>query len=187
MDNTNPANIRNIAVIAHGNAGKTTLIETLLFQSHEISSRSKNGGVMRVEPEEISHKVAITPHVGHFSWKGVTINIVDTPGYFNFLESTRGVLPGVDGVVLIVSGVEGIKPETKRLWSMIKEAGLPAVCFVNQMDHEHADFMKALEAIREHLQITPEVLTIPIRAGANVQGIVDLLRLKAWSTKSGFV
>lgn len=186
--NTDSDRIRNIALIAHGGAGKTTLIESLLFQAHAISTcgRSAEGtATMQTEPEEIAHTLAITPHLAHCDWNGTTLYIVDTPGYFNFLESTRGVLPGVDGAVVVLSAVDGAKPETERLWRMLDEAKLPTVAFINQIDHEQADFMKALQLSQQVLKIPLQPLSIPIRVAAKTQGIVDLISMQAWGTKEG--
>ncbi len=188
MSTPAPEMIRNVAIVAHGGAGKTTLIETILFQSHAIATRGRSSlgtAVMRVEPEEVEHHIAITPHICHCTWNDTTINIIDTPGYFNFLESTRGALPGADGAVLIFSGVDGVKPETGRLWSMVQEAQIPTIGFMNHMDEDGADYTKTLTIISESLKIAVQPLTIPIRAGAGVPGIIDLLNLKAWATKDG--
>ena len=183
-----PEKIRNVAMVAHGGAGKTTLIETILFQAKAIASRGRSSlgtAVMRTEPEEVTHRVAITPHICHCEWQETTINIIDTPGYFNFLESTRGVLPGVDSAIVVVSGVDGVKPEAERLWNMLQDAKLPTLCFVNFLDEEQADFMQTMSAVQESFKIPSQAITIPIRAGAHTQGIVDLLSLKAWATKDG--
>ena len=188
MSLTAPEKIRNVAIVAHGGAGKTTLIETVLFQAHAIATRGRSSlgtAVMRVEPEEVEHKIAITPHIGHCTWDDATINIIDTPGYFNFLESTRGALPGADGAILVISGTDGIKPESERLWAMLAESGLPAIGFINHMDEDGADYMHAISAVHDSLKIQPQALTIPIRAGAGTPGIIDLLSLKAWATKDG--
>lgn len=183
-----PKNLRNIAVIAQGGAGKTKLIEMLLFQAQEISavgSKKKGTTVMSVEPEEVERGIAITPHVGHFTWNDVNVNLLDTPGYFNFLESSRGVLPGADGAIILFSGVDGVKPEAERLWSMLVEAEVPTIGFINMMDVEEADFVKTLSEIETNLEIPSIALTLPVGMRSELPGIVDLLRLRAWSTQGG--
>ena len=185
MNKINTPNIRNVAVVAHGGAGKTSLIQSMLVQAHEIIPIENASPVMRVEPEEVSRNIAIIPHVGHFSWSGTTVNLIDTPGYFNFMESTKGVLPGADAAVLVVSAVEGVKPETQRLWAMLNDSEIPTIAFINQVDSEQADFMHALESIREELHISAAPLSIPIRTAKSEIGIVDLLRFEAWTSPAG--
>jgi elongation factor G len=181
MNKINTPNIRNVAVVAHGGAGKTSLIQSMLVQAHEITPVTDAAPVMRVEPEEMSHNIAITPHVGHFTWEETTVNLIDTPGYFNFMESTKGVLPGADAAVLVISAVEGVKPETERLWAMLHETKIPTIAFINQIDSEQADFMHALNSIREELHLSASPLTIPIRTAKSELGIVDLIKFEAWT------
>jgi len=184
MEGRSPKDMRNIAVVAQGAAGKTSLIQSLLLDTREISDSNPEKPVMRTEPEELSHHISITPHVAHFDWQKTTVNLIDTPGYFSFLESTRGVLPGIDGAVLVVSGLDGVKPETERLWKMLKDSSLPALAFINHVDLEGTDFLTVLEQIRSRLGVNAQPLSIPIRTAARELSIVDLLQYKAWSMKA---
>lgn len=181
----NPSKIRNIAVMAHGGAGKSTLLDSLLALAQEIIQRDESRPTMLTEPEEKAHHHAITPHFGHLNWQGHIINIIDTPGYFSFLETGRGVLPGVDGAVLIVSGIDGVHPETERLWSMLRDNEIPTIVFVNMMDLEESDFPLAMASIRERLGVEAHAITIPIRGGFGHVGAVDLIRKNAWTFKDG--
>ena len=183
-----PEKIRSIAIIAHGGAGKATLIESMLFQCRAIQSRGstdKGNAAMLVEPEEASRKIAITPHVSCFTSNDVTVYLVDCPGYFNFQESTRAVLAGVDGAVVLLSGIDGVRPETERLWSMVQEAQLPAIGFVNQMDDEQANFSQAMATVNDTLKIPAQPIFLPIGSGKTLSGMVDLIRQKARSTTDG--
>jgi len=183
-----PEKTRNIAMIAHGGAGKATLIEAMLFKARAINARGaaeKGNLLMLVEPEEVNRKIAITPHIAYLSWEDVTIYILDGPGYFNFLENTRGILPGADAAVVLLSSVEGVKPETERLWNMLEEMHMPVIGFVNQMDDEQADFAKAVASIHENLGIHGQPLALPIGQGAGFSGVVDLLHQKAFSSQNG--
>ena len=183
-----PQNIRNVAVIGHGGAGKATLIEALLYQAKAISARGaadKGNLAMMVEPEEASRKIAITPHLAHFRWNDTLVHLVDCPGYFNFLENTRSVLPGVDGAVVLISGVEGVKPETERLWAMLNEAQVPVIGFVNMLDDEQADFEKAASTLHEYLKVAGQPVVAPLGTGVNLTGLVDLLRMAASSESDG--
>ncbi|MBF0182251.1 MAG: elongation factor G [Magnetococcales bacterium] len=180
--------IRNVALIAHGGGGKTTLAEALLFNGEAIARRGdveKGTTVMSTEPEEIERRVTITPHVGHCLWRERWLNLVDTPGYSDFLEATRGVLDVVGGAVMIFSGGYGVKPENERLWAMATEAGVPVLGFINKLDRPRADFIRVLGDIESKLGVTALPLTIPIGVGEEFRGIVDLLPMTAWSAKDG--
>ncbi len=181
-------NIRNVALISHGGGGKTTLAESLLFNGQAIERRGeveKGATVMSTEPEEIERGITIMPHVGHCTWRDRWFNIVDTPGYIDFLESTRSVMNAVGGAVMIFSGVMGVKPENERLWSMAEEATVPMIGFINKMDRPRADFIRVLGEIEQVLGVTALPVTIPIGSGENFQGIVDLIPMTAWSAKDG--
>ncbi|MBF0125623.1 MAG: elongation factor G [Magnetococcales bacterium] len=180
--------IRNVALIAHGGGGKTTLAESLLFNGEAIARRGdvdKGTTVMSTEPEEIERRVTITPHVGHCLWRERWFNIVDTPGYIDFLESTRGVLNVVGGAVMIFSGGFGVKPENERLWAMATDAMVPVLGFINKLDRPRADFIRVLGDIESKLGITALPLTIPIGVGEGFRGIVDLIPMTAWSARDG--
>ncbi|MDC0357290.1 elongation factor G [Oligoflexia bacterium] len=188
MSKSAPDKIRNIAMLAHGGSGKATLIETMLFQAKAISrcgAADKGDQVMITEPEEADRKHAILPHVGHFSWKDVDICILDCPGYFNFLETSRSVLPGADGVVFVFSGVDGAKPESERLWEMVEEAQVPALGFMTNIEDETADIPKALNSISECLGKPAVAVSMPIGEKGNVSGLINLIHMKAWNYKDG--
>ncbi|MBF0165711.1 MAG: elongation factor G [Magnetococcales bacterium] len=180
--------LRNVALIAHGGGGKTTLAESLLFNGGAIARRGdvdKGTTVMSTEPEEIERRVTITPHVGHCVWRDRWFNLVDTPGYIDFLESTRGVLDVVGGAVMIFSGEFGVKSENERLWAMAEEAMVPVIGFINKLDRPRADFIRALGMIEARLGVTALPLTIPIGVGEAFAGIVDLIPMTAWSARDG--
>ena len=181
-------NIRNVALIAHGGGGKTTLAESLLFNGKAIARRGeveKGATVMSTEPEEMERGITIMPHVGHCVWRERWFNVVDTPGYIDFLESTRGVLNAVGGAVMIFSGVMGVKPENERLWAMAQEATVPMIGFINKMDRPRADFIRVLGEIEKNLRVTALPVTIPIGSGDDFEGIVDLIPMTAWSARDG--
>lgn len=178
--------MRNVALIGHGGAGKTTLAESLLFNGKAIAKRGTAGtAAMSTEPEEVARGITITPHVGFFSWREWFVNLVDTPGYIDFLESTRGVLNVVGGAVLIFSGETGVKPECERLFTMASDAMVPMLGFINEMDKPRADFIRVLGEIEKKLGVITLPLSIPIGAGESFQGIVDLIPMTAWSARDG--
>lgn len=180
--------LRNVALIAHGGGGKTTLAESLLFNGEAIARRGdvdKGTTVMSTEPEEVERRVTIAPHIGHCVWRDRWFNLIDTPGYSDFLESTRGVLDVVGGAVMLFSSEVGIKSENERLWAMAEEAMVPVIGFINKLDRPRADFIRALGTIEARLNITALPLTIPIGVGENFGGIVDLIPMTAWSARDG--
>ncbi|MBF0283089.1 MAG: elongation factor G [Magnetococcales bacterium] len=180
--------VRNVALISHGGGGKTTLAEAMLFNGKAIPKRGKverGDTVMTTEPEELERGVTITPHVGRLAWQGVSINLVDTPGYVDFLESTRGVLHVVGGAVMLISGISGVKAENERLWEMAQEAMVPVIGFINKMDLPRSDFIRTLGQIEQGLGVDVLPIVIPIGAGKTFSGIIDLLPMTAWSAKDG--
>ncbi|MBF0623761.1 MAG: elongation factor G [Magnetococcales bacterium] len=185
---TDIRSIRNVALLAHGGAGKTTLTEALLFNGKAIERRGtveRGTTVSSTEPEEIERRITITPHVTHLTWHTILINLVDCPGYIDFLEATRGVVNVVGGAVVLFSGESGVKPETERLWKMAQDALVPVIGFINEMDKPRADFIRTLGVIEQTLGLTTLPVTIPIRDGETFLGIVDLIPMTAWSARDG--
>ncbi|MCG2720533.1 MAG: elongation factor G [Thermodesulfovibrionales bacterium] len=182
MANFDVEKIRNIAVIAHGGAGKTSLIEAMLFDSGSIDrlGRVDDGTTTTdYEPEEITRKITISSSVAFCDWNNYRINLVDTPGFINFLEDTRGCLRGVDGAIVIVSALSGVKAETQKIWKYASEFELPRLIFVNKMDKENANFSRPLGELEKAFGKEALPLQIPIGAGESFRGIVDLIKMKA--------
>ena len=180
--------IRNVALISHGGGGKTTLAETLLFNGQAIDRRGEVGtgtAVMSTEAEEMERGITITPHIGYCQWHEHWFNLADTPGYIDFLESTRSVMNVVGGAVMIISGQLGVKPENMRLWNMAAEAKVAMLGFVNKLDKPRTDFIRVLGDIEHTFKIEALPLTIPIGVGEEFAGIVDLIPMTAWSAKKG--
>ena len=152
MANLDTDKIRNVAVIAHGGAGKTSLVEAMLFDAGAIDrlGRVDDGTtVMDYEPEEIERKITIISSIAFCDWKGHRVNLVDTPGFINFLEDTRGCLRAVDGAVVIVSALSGVKAETQKIWKYASEFEIPRVIFINKMDKDNANFSRALGEVEK--------------------------------------
>ncbi len=174
--------IRNIAVIAHGGAGKTSLVEAVLFDTKATSrlGRVEEGNtVTDFEAEEIEHNHSISSAVAFCEWKGHRINILDTPGYINFIEDTNCALSAVDGAVVIVSALSGVKAETGKLWKYADEYKLPRIVFINKMDRDNADFQSALKSIETAYGISAVPVNIPMGAGSSFEGIINIVKMKA--------
>ena len=142
MKKYEPSNLRNIALIAHGKAGKTTLAEAMLFDggSTDRLGRVDDGtSVMDFEPEEIKRSLTISSSFNHIEWNKDKINIVDTPGDANFVIETKNSLQAVDGAVVIVDAISGVEVTTERVWDYANQFDLPRIFFISKMDRERAN------------------------------------------------
>jgi len=175
--------LRNVALIAHLGSGKTSLAEAMLFNGKattrlcRVDDGSSN---MDFEPEEIKRKITIGTAIHHCDWKRHIVNIIDTPGDDNFLSDTRSALQAADGVIVVVDATAGVKVGTEKVWGFADEQKLPRMVFVNKMDRERANFPGVVEEVAKtfHVKATPVLL--PIGAEDKFQGIVDLIRMKAY-------
>ncbi len=188
MANLEADKIRNVAVIAHGGAGKTSLIEALLFDSGDINrlGNIEDGTTTTdCEPEEIARKMTITSSLAFCHWKGHRINLIDTPGFINFIEDVRGCLRVVDGAIIIVSAISGVKGETEKIWRYANEFEVPRVVFINKMDKDTANFSRAVGELEKFFETEAIPLQIPIGSGDSFTGIVDLIKMKAYTFNAG--
>lgn len=188
MSRINIHRIRNVAVIAHSGAGKTTLAEALLFNAGAIDrmgTTEAGNTTMDYEPEEIARKITISSSIAFCEYKDTRINLIDTPGFMNFIEDTRGCLRAVDGAVVIVSAISGVKAETEKVWKYACEFELPRIVFINKMDRESAKFYNALDELEKSFESDAIPLNIPIGEGEHFKGVIDLIDLKAYSADKG--
>jgi len=173
--------IRNLGIISHGGAGKTSLAEALLFTAGAVDrlGRTDDGtATMDHDPEEIRRKISISAAIAPCPWRDHKVNIIDTPGYFDFVGEVRSALRVVEGAVVVLDALAGIEVGTEMVWRYADEHHLPRLAVVNKMDRENADFYKVLEALKRFKQ-RAVVLTMPIGAEAKFRGVVDLVRMKA--------
>lgn len=188
MSRVDAGHIRNVAVVAHSGAGKTSLTEALLFNAKVIDRMgSVEAGTTTTdyEPEEIARKISVTSAVAFCDWKGTKMNLIDTPGFINFIEDTRGSLRVADGAVVIVSAISGVKAETEKIWKYACEFEVPRMVFVNKMDKESANFNQALSDLEKSFDSEAVPLFIPVGEGAGLEGVVDLITMKAYLTRDG--
>lgn len=188
MSNFEVAKIRNVAVIAHGGAGKTSLVEAILFNSgmtDRIGNVQDGTTVTDYEPEEIERKITITSALAFCNWDKHRVNLIDTPGFINFIEDTKGCLRVVDGAVIIASGLSGVKAETEKVWKYACEYEIPRIIFINKMDKESANFEMALSELEKSFDTEAIPLQIPIGSGDNFSGVVDIVKMKAYFAKGG--
>ncbi len=182
MPNADVKEVRNVAILSHGAAGKTSLADAILFTAGAVDlmgSVDAGNSVFMHEPEEIARKITVTSALGFADWKGVRINIIDTPGYINFLEEARGTLRAVDGAILIISAISGVKAETEKIYKFACDYEIPRIAFISKLDRERADFSRAVSDMEKYFCKNSLVLQLPIGLEANFTGVVDLIKMKA--------
>ena len=178
------AKIRNLGIVAHGGAGKTSLTEAILYTTGMIDrlGRVDDGtSTMDFEPEEIKRKISITSALDHCEWNDHSIHIVDTPGYGNFIADTRACMRTLDCAVVILSAISGVKAQTEEVWSWANEFEIPRIAFVNKMDRERANFFRAIDDMEKALGARGVAIQIPIGVEENFSGVIDLIRMKAFT------
>jgi elongation factor G len=175
--------IRNIALIGHGSSGKTSLAAAFLFDTgatSRLTKVDKGNTVTDYDPDEIERKISINAAPCFCEWKDHKVNVVDTPGYSNFLWDTRAALRAVDGAAVVVDAVSGVEVGTEKVWEMVEELGLPRVFIINKMDRENANFARALDSIREFFGRQAIPVHLPIGEEKNFGGVVDIVERKAY-------
>ena len=176
-------NQRTYALVGTGGCGKTSLAEMLLFQAgiiNRLGAIEEGTTALDYEPEEIKRRGSIQPGFATFDWKGYRHNLIDIPGDSNFAGDMEWLLSAVDSAVIVVDAVDGVRPQMRRMWKSVKNAGLPALAVVTKMDRERADFDAALNSLTMHLGVRPVVLYIPVLENGEFIGLVDVFASKAF-------
>ena len=169
--------IRNVCVVGHGGSGKTTLVDACCFTSgtsRRQGSVDDGTALTMFTPEETSHGISMNVSVAHAAWMDSKINFIDTPGYLDFLGEARAGVRVADGALVCISAVNGVEVGTERVWDLVQERGLPSILFVSMMDRQNADFERVYQDIREHLTLKAIPVEVPIGAGDDFKGIVNL-------------
>lgn len=175
--------LRNIGLVGHGGAGKTSLAEALLFDAgvvNRLGSVDKGSSVMDFEPEEVRRHVSISTAFHQYTWKKHRVNIIDTPGDANFFSDTRSCLQAADGAVFVIEAIDGVKVQTEQAWEFADHLKMPRVVFINKMDRDRANFFTTLKDVSETFSPKPILLQLPIGAEADFRGVVDLISQKAY-------
>jgi elongation factor G len=179
--------IRNIAVIGHGSAGKTSLAEAMLFNAGHINRLGKvDDGTATTDyfPEEIKRKISVSTSLAPCEWKDCKINIMDTPGYADFFSEVKGALRVADSVLLVLCAVSGVEVQTEIGWRETEKANLPKVALINKMDRENANFDRVLQQMKDVFKKNIVPIQLPIGSVENFSGIVDILKMKAYKYAS---
>lgn len=176
------AKLRNIGIIAHIDAGKTTVTERILYyagKTYKMGEVHEGTAVMDYMEEEQKRGITITLAATKCPWKGFEINLIDTPGHIDFTAEVERCLRVLDGAVAVFDGSEGVQAQSETVWRQGQKYNLPCLCFINKMDKVGADFEMAVASIRERLIANPILLQLPIGSESSFRGIIDLVEMKA--------
>jgi elongation factor G len=181
---------RNIGIIAHIDAGKTTTTERILFytgRTHRLGSVDEGTTVTDWMVQERERGITIVSAAVSAEWKGYQINLIDTPGHIDFTAEVQRSLRVLDGGVVIFDAVQGVEPQSETVWRQADRYGVPRICFVNKMDRVGASYERSIQSIRDRLGANPIPMQLPIGVESSFRGVVDLLEQKAiyWDDELG--
>ena len=174
--------MRNIGIMAHIDAGKTTTTERILYytgRTHKIGEVHEGTAIMDWMEQEQERGITITSAATACQWRDITINIIDTPGHVDFTAEVERSLRVLDGAVAVFDAVAGVQPQSETVWRQADKYSVPRICFINKMDRVGADFYHAIDTIVERLKCRPVAIEIPIGAEDQFKGTIDLIRMKA--------
>ena len=188
MNTYEPSNIRNVLLVGHGGSGKTTLSEALLFLggvTTRMGTVEDGNTVSDFEPEEVKRQISVSLSLSPIEWRNTKINILDAPGYADFIGDVRAALRAVDAVLFVVSAVDGVEVQHEVVWELAVEHNLPRAFFINKMDRERASFQRTLDQLVQSFGTQVAPLQFPIGEEHEFEGIADLLHGKAYRYPSG--
>lgn len=183
-----PDRIRNVALVGHSGVGKTTLAEALLYRADTIQRLGsvEDGTTMTdFDPEEHTRGMSLSLALAPFVWKGFKINLIDTPGYADFVGDVHAAMRVADLAVFVVSAVEGVEVQTEYAWAVAEDLGVPRMVFINKLDKERASFNRTLDQLRDRFGAGIAPIELPVGEQATFRGIADLFRNKAYTYESG--
>ncbi|MBZ0303588.1 MAG: GTP-binding protein, partial [Anaerolineae bacterium] len=174
-------NVRNIGIIAHIDAGKTTTTERVLYYTgmvHRMGEVHEGAATTDYMDQERERGITITSAAVTASWRGCQVNIIDTPGHVDFTAEVQRSLRVLDGGIVVFDGVAGVEPQSETVWRQADEYTVPRICFVNKMDRVGANFQRCIEMIIDRLHGNPVPIQMPYGEGAEFGGIIDLLSME---------
>ncbi|MBC8449762.1 MAG: elongation factor G [Chloroflexi bacterium] len=180
--------IRNVVLLSHGGAGKTSLGEIMLFDSgasNRLGRVDDGNTVSDYDPEEVRRKISVQMALLPYEWNGAKVNVLDVPGYVDFVGDMLSGIQAADAAVVLVDAVSGVEVGTELVWNYADRRQLPRLAFINKMDRENADFDRALASLRENFDATFVPLQLPIGKQADFRGVVDLVTMKAYLGEKG--
>lgn len=180
--------IRNVAVVGHGGVGKTSVVEALLFCAGAVErlGRVDDGtATTDFDPEEVRRKITIYAATAPLEWRDHKVNVVDTPGYPDFVGEAYGALRVADAALFVVDALSGVQVQTEKLWKVADRQGLPRLMFVNRLDRENAQFVRAVEGLQARFGTHVVPLQVPLGTDGAVHGVVDLISMRAYRYQDG--
>src|SRR6187397_332829 len=190
MPRTTPLDkLRNIGIMAHIDAGKTTTTERILYytgRTHKMGEVHEGAAVMDWMEQEQERGITITSAATTAFWREFRINIIDTPGHVDFTMEVERSLRVLDGAVAVFDGVAGVEPQSETVWRQADKYGVPRICFINKLDRAGASFDRSFESIISRLGANPVAVQIPIGLEDKLKGVVDLISMKGliWNDES---
>jgi elongation factor G len=181
-------NIRNVAIVGHGHAGKTTLLSAMLYTAgatQRLGRVDDGSATTDYDEEEIARKMSIAASAAHVEWGKTKINVIDTPGFNMFVHEARMVLPVVEAAIVVVDGVAGVEVVTQRVWNDCEEYKTPRLVVVNRMDRDRANAERVLESLVGAFGRNVVPIELPIGSEKSLTGVVDLVRMKAYTYELG--
>ena len=182
------ANVRNVAVVGHGHAGKTTLVSAMLYTAGATQRMGRvddGSATTDYDEEEIARKMSIAASMACVEWDKTKINFIDTPGFNMFVHEAKLALPVVDAAIVVVDGVAGVEVVTQRVWNYCEEYNTPRLIVVNRMDRDRASAERTLESLNNAFGRSVVPMELPIGSEKNLNGVVDLVRMKAYTYELG--
>lgn len=181
MASTEPTKVRNVAVVGHRGAGKTSLVEAMLFSSgakNRLGSIADGTTAMDHDEDEIKRQMSISAGLAHVDWSGHKVNVVDTPGEASFINESLGALPVVEIALVVINAVNKVEVQTEKVWKRAKELGVSRVAAVNMLDKERSDFSEALSVLRNRFGDEVVPVALPVGKEHDLSGVVDLIGMK---------
>lgn len=175
--------LRNVALLSHGSAGKTSLAEAMLLNTgaiNRLGNVNEGTTVSDYDEEEIRRHISLSTSLIPCEWDGHKINILDTPGYLDFVGEVKGAVRVADGALILLDAASGVEVGTDLVWGYADEENLPRLVFINKMDRENADFQRCLDALKEKFEADFIPIQLPIGSQADFEGVVDLIAMKAY-------
>src|SRR5437868_5983427 len=174
-------NVRNIGIIAHVDAGKTTTTERLLYYSgtkHKVGDVDTGDTTTDFDPLERAKGITINSAAVSIDWGENTINIIDTPGHVDFTAEVERSLRVLDGAVGVFCAVGGVEVQSETVWFQANKHGVPRIAYVNKMDRMGADFFACVEQMKDKLQVVPAILALPVGQAGDFKGVIDLIEMR---------
>jgi len=188
VKNYEGTNIRNVALVGHSHSGKTSLASAMLFTagaSQRLGRVDEGNTVTDYDEEEVARAMSISAATGVIEWRGAKINLIDTPGFNMFIHEAEMVLPAVEAALVVVDAVSGVEVVTERIWHYCDKFALPRVIVCTRMDRERADFTRVMESLTSAFGRTVLPVQLPIGAEKSFNGVVDLVKMKAYTYEMG--